>query len=138
MAGFLVDTNVLSELRKGERCDAKVRAWLEAREDGDLFISVLALAEIRDGIEGLRGRDPREAARLEGWLLENEMHFGERVLPVTARVAERWGRLRYEQPLPDFDRLLAATAAEHGLEIATRNAGDFARSGVGAVNPWEG
>ena len=137
MGGFLVDTNVLSELRKGDRCNPKVRAWMTAQEDGDLFISVLALAEIRDGIEGLRPRDPRQAARLERWLRETEAHYGERVLPVTARVADRWGRLWHAQEIADFDRLIAATAAEHGLEIASRNVRDFERSGVGVVNPWE-
>jgi hypothetical protein len=137
MGGYLLDTNVLSELRKGDRCNPKVRAWLEGQVDDELFISVLALAEIRDGIERLRPRDPRQAARLERWLRDTETTFGERVLPVTARVADRWGRLRHPQPLPDFDRLLAATAAEHRLEIVTRNVGDFERSSVAVVNPWE-
>jgi predicted nucleic acid-binding protein len=133
---YLLDTNVLSELRKGVRCDSGVRGWLEAQEDTDLFISVLAVAEIRDGIERLRSRDPRQAAQLETWLEDTESHFGSRILPVTEAVAERWGRLHQARPLPDFDRLIAATALEHGLEIVTRNVRDFERAGVALVNPW--
>ena len=134
---FLLDTNVLSELRKGVRCNPHVRAWLEGQDDGALFVSVLVLAEIRDGIERLRPRDPAQAVRLERWLLQTQTHFGSRVLPVTSAIADRWGRLHLPQPLPDFDRLIAATAIEHGLDLVTRNVSDFARSGVTVVNPWK-
>ena len=136
MSGFLLDTNVLSELRKGPRAHPGVRAWVEAQSADELFISVLALAEIRDGIERLRPRDPRQAARLEIWLAETTTHFGARILPVTPEIADRWGRLCIAQPPPDFDRLIAATALEHGLDLVTRNVRDFARTGVTVVNPW--
>jgi predicted nucleic acid-binding protein len=134
---FLLDTNVLSELRQGARCHPGVRAWLEAQTSDDLFVSVLAFAEIRDGVEGLRPRDPRQAARLEAWLGQTLAQFGGRILPVTPEIAERWGRLRLAQPLPDFDRLIAATALEHGLDLVTRNLRDFERAGVTVVNPWQ-
>lgn len=136
MPGYLLDTNVLSELRKGLACHPNVRKWID-NHDG-FFVSVIAIAEIRDGIERLRPRDPSQAARLEKWLRETERNFGERILPVTASVADRWGRLRTPQPMPDFDRLLAATAAEHRLEIVTRNTRDIERSGISVVNPWIG
>ena len=132
----LLNANVLSELRKGPHTNANVRAWMDAQDDAALFISAIALAEIRDGIERLRPRDPRQAARLERWLIETQTHFAARVLPVTAKIADRWGRLHLSPPLPDFDRLMAATAIEHGLEIATRNTRDFERAGVSVVNPW--
>ena|SRR6266478_366199 len=132
----LLDTNVLSELRKGARCHPGVRRWLESQEDESLFVSVLALAEIRDGIERLHPRDPRQAARLEIWLLDTQVHYGSRVLPVTSSIADRWGRLYLPQALPDFDRLIAATAIDHGLDLVTHNIDDFARSGVTVVNPW--
>jgi len=134
---FLLDTNVLSELRKGVRCHPGVRAWLEAQTSDELFVSVLALAEIRDGIEGLRPRDPRQAARLEAWMEETLEQFGGRILPVTPEIADRWGLLRLPQPLPDFDRLMAATALEHRLDLVTRNVRDFERAGVTVVNPWQ-
>lgn len=133
---FLLDTNILSELRKGARCNAGVRSWIEAQANEDLYISVVAIAEIRDGIERLRPRDPIQAARLDAWLREIETHFGDRVLPVTAAVAESWGQLHHSQPIPDFDRLIAATAVEHGLDLVTRNVRDFERAGVGIHNPW--
>jgi predicted nucleic acid-binding protein len=135
--GFLLDTNVLSELRKAGRCDAAVRTWMEAQDSDDLFVSVLALAEIRDGIERLRPRDPSQARRLEVWLRETTTHFGSRILPITPQIADRWGRLYLLEPLPDFDRLIAATALENDLEIVTRNVRDFERAGVSVVNPWE-
>ncbi len=136
MMGYLLDTNVLSELRKRERCDANVAAWMRNVAPNDLFVSVLALGEIRRGIELIRRRDPASARALDKWLEGLETDFSDRILPVSTAVADRWGRLSPEQPLPVTDGLLAATGIEHKLIIVTRNADDFLRSGVGTLDPF--
>lgn len=135
MKGFLVDTNVVSEARKGSRADRHLVAWMTANRD-DLYLSVLVTGEIRRGIEGIRRRDASAAAALERWLRQVETTFEERILPVDAAVADRWGRLMAERPLPVIDGLLAATALVHGLTLATRNLRDVSRSGVSAINPF--
>ncbi len=134
---WLLDTNVISELRRGLKCHPKVRAWAEGINDEDFFLSVLSLGEIRDGIERLRKRNPLQAAALERWLNTTKRRFENRIHPVTESVAERWGRLLPGDSLPDVDALIAATALEHGLTVATRNVRDFARCGVPVVNPFE-
>src|SRR5262249_34024001 len=108
VTGFLVDTNVLSEARKANRAHPRVVAWINAHRE-ELFLSVLVTGEIRRGIESVRGRDPAAAAALERWLREVETSFEERILPVDAPVADRWGRLMAERTLPTIDGLLAAT-----------------------------
>jgi toxin FitB len=134
--GYLVDTNVLSEFRKKERGDANVAAWLSGVQPDELFMSVLTLGEIRRGIELLRKRDPVSARHLGGWLAGLETHYGDRILPITPAIADRWGRLSPDQPLPVVDGLLAATAIEHNLTIVTRNTNDFIRSGANTINPF--
>ena len=135
MKGFLVDTNVVSEARKGERADQRVLSWIGANRD-ELYLSVLVTGEIRRGIESIRRRDAAAAASLEGWLRDVETTFEERILPVDAAVADRWGRLMAVRTLPVVDGLLAATALVHGLTLATRNLRDVARAGVSAVDPF--
>ncbi len=135
---WLLDTNVLSELRKGERGSAAVRAWLLAHANDDLYTSVLVLGEIRRGIELKRGRDPASAASLDEWVTRLERDFGSRILPVDAAVADCWGRLNVPDRLPAVDGLLAATAVVYELAVVTGNVRDFARSGVGVVNPFDG
>ena len=134
--GYLVDTNVLSELRKQQRCDPQVTAWLASVSPDELFVSVLSLGEIRRGIELIRKRDPASARALEKWLTGLETHYSDRILPVSAAVADWWGRLSPDQPLPVSDGLLAATGIEHKLTIVTRNTDDFLRSGVNTLNPF--
>lgn len=133
---YLVDTNVLSEVRKRDRCDANVAAWLSGVESDELFISVLSLGEIRRGIELLRKRDPASARSLDKWLSGLESHYSERILPISTAIADRWGRLSLDRPLPVTDGLLAATGIEHKLAIATRNTDDFLRSGAATFNPF--
>jgi predicted nucleic acid-binding protein len=134
--GFLIDTNVLSELQKGERADPKVRAWYDAAAPHDLFLSVLVVGEIRQGIERLRRRDPVQAERLEKRLTLIKASFADRIMPVSTAVAERWGRNNVPDQLPVIDGLLAATAQEHGLTLVTRNERDVERSGVFVLNPF--
>ncbi|MEX2044951.1 MAG: type II toxin-antitoxin system VapC family toxin [Opitutus sp.] len=134
--GFLVDTNVLSELRKRQRCDPHVAEWLAGVAPDELFVSVLSIGEIRRGIELLRQRDPASARALDKWLAGLEAHYSDRILPISPAITDRWGRLSPEQPLPVIDGLLAATGIEHKLTVVTRNTDDFLRSGVNTLNPF--
>ena len=133
---WLVDTNVLSELRKGDRCHAGVRAWFGLVEDADLFTSVLVIGEIRRGIELLRRRDIASAAALDHWLARLTEAYAERILPIDTRVAERWGALSVPNPVPTVDGLLAATALEHDLTLVTRNTRHVATLGVAVIDPF--
>ena len=134
--GFLIDTNVVSELRKGKRANARVRQWFAAVDEGDLFISVLTLGEIRNGIERLRRRDPASAATLEAWLTQLTATMRDRILPITPSIADRWGRLGVPDPRPVIDSLLAATALVHDLTLVTRNVTDVEYSGAKLFNPF--
>ncbi len=133
---FLVDTNVLSEIRKRDRADLGVRRWFQATAEDALFLSVLVLGEIRQGIERKRKRDPEAAQHLEAWLNGLESTFEDRLLAVDAPVADAWGRLNALRPMPVADGLLAATALVHGLTLVTRNTDDFARTRVSLLNPF--
>jgi toxin FitB len=133
---YLVDTNVISELRKGRRADPAVAAWFADLADEEVFLSILTLGEIRRGIEGIRRRDPRAAAALDSWLGRISEAHRERVLPIDRAIAEEWGRINAPDPLPVVDGLLAATARVNGLTLATRNAADIARTGVAYLNPF--
>jgi predicted nucleic acid-binding protein len=133
---FLVDTNVVSELRKGHRANAKVRDWLRSVDDAALHLSVLVIGELRQGVERLRRRDPPAAANLDRWLHELVRSYADRVLPVDAEVAERWGRLNVPDPVSAVDGLLAATALVHSLTLVTRNVRDIQRTGVRHLDPF--
>lgn len=133
---WLLDTNVLSELRKGSRGDPGVVRWAAGRRD-DAWLSVLTVGEIRRGIELVRRRDAVGARNLDVWLEGLLGAFESRILPVDARVAEVWGRLNVPDPLPTVDALLAATALVHDLTFVTRNVKDVAGTGVRLLNPFE-
>jgi toxin FitB len=135
---YLVDTNVISELRKGRRADPAVRTWFEGLEDEEIFLSVLTIGEIRQGIERVRRRDPDAASALDGWLATLVESHRDRLLPVDRLVAEEWGRLGVPDPVPAVDGLLAATARTRGLTLATRNVADVERTGVEVVDPFAG
>jgi len=134
---FLLDTNVVSEVRK-RRPDPAVRAWFDATPGTELFLSVLVLGEIRQGVERRRRTDPAAAGALDDWLADLHRSFADRVLPVTGEVADRWGSLNVPDPLPAVDGLLAATALVHDLVLVTRNVADVARSGVAVLDPFAG
>jgi len=134
---FLIDTNIISEVRRGGHCDRNVTAWWDGVADDDLWLSTLVLGEIRKGVELARHRDPDKAAALEAWLNDVITGFGERVLPVDAAVADEWGRMNATRPVPVIDALLAATAKVSGLTFVTRNVSDVAGLGIDVLNPFE-
>lgn len=135
---LLLDTNVLSELRKGERTDPSVRRWFADAESDDLYTSALVVGEIRRGVESIRRRDTAAAAALDHWLARVTESFGGRILPIDTDVAECWGRLNVPDPLPTVDGLLAATALVHDMTLVTRNVRDVERTGVRVLDPFSG
>lgn len=133
---YLLDTNVLSELRR-KTPNAGVVGWFAQRPASTLFLSVLTLGELRKGIEGMADADRRTT--LLDWLeAELPIFFTGRILPIDAQVADRWGRLvaAAGRPVPAIDSLLAATAAHHGLSLVTHNVRDFTDFGLEVINPW--
>jgi len=140
VSGFLLDTNVISELVTAKP-EPRVRAWLDATEETLLYLSVLTIAEIRKGVTSLLLQSARRIA-LEAWLDHDVMlRFSHRILPVDLSVADRWGRIAgsavaKKSPVPVIDGLLAATALHHNLIFVTRNTRDVAATGATLFNPW--
>ena len=133
---YLLDTNVVSEARK-PAADANVLSWLASVADDELYLSAMVIGEIRQGIERLRRRDPARAVVFDTWLSTLAHDYGDRIISVTAEVAQEWGRLNLPDPLPVIDGLMAATAKLRGWTFVTRNAADLARAGVRLLNPFE-
>jgi predicted nucleic acid-binding protein len=134
---YLLDTNVLSELRKGTRGDERVHAWAQAVSGDRHFVSVLSLGEIRKGIERVRRKTPEKCEVFERWLERLSVDYAGDIIEVNDAITDRWGRLEASRTRPVIDGLLAATALEFGLNIATRNTKDFAGTGVKLVNPFD-
>ena len=134
---YLFDTNIISEVRKGARCDPRVSAWYASVADEDIFLSTLVLGEIRKGIDLARLQDARKATALERWLREVEAAFDGRVLGIDNTVSDQWGRMSAIRPVPVIDGLLAATALTNGLTLVTRNDRDVAGLGVTVLNPFK-
>ena len=133
---YLIDTNVLSELRKGARCDPNVSRWFASVEPEEVFLSLLAVGEIRNGIERIRRRDDRSARALDTWLRKLIAEHSDRILPIDEAIAQEWGRLSVPDRIPVVDGLMAATARVHSLTLVTRNLKDVARTGVPCINPF--
>lgn len=135
MKGYLLDTNVISDLRRPGSRNVGLRAWFDAQSAEELYLSVVTLGEIRQGIEQVRRRDQPQADRLSRWLDDLGRFYADRLLPVDHAVAEEWGRLRAIRPVPVVDALIAATARVHALTLVTRNEKDVAGLGVKTLNP---
>lgn len=139
MSGFLLDTNVVSELIKPQP-GRGVANWIEATDEGLLYLSILTLGEIRKGISSLL--DPLRRAKLEAWLDHDlSLRFSGRILAVDQAIADRWGRLSGSPaaraaPLPVIDGLLAATALQHDMTLVTRDTSHLPATGVAFLNPW--
>lgn len=138
MNGYLLDTNCISELVR-IRPEPRVQEWIASVDERALFLSVLTIGEIEKGVAGL-AQDKRKL-QLENWLLQLKLRFAERVLPIDEEIADHWGQLSATaksqgKVLAVIDGLLAATALQHNLVIATRNVDDFAATPVLVHNPW--
>lgn len=131
---YLIDTNVLSEARRGS---PQAVGWLRSVDPDRLHLSVITLGEIMRGIALKERSDPQTAARLSAWLAGLRQDHAARILPVTDRIAVEWGRLSALRPRGGADGLIAATAIVHDLVVVTRNMTDFADSGAACLNPWE-
>lgn len=136
---FLLDTNLVSELRKvGDgRADDRVTAWISRQDAASFYISVLTLMELEIGILRIERRDAEQGARLRDWMDRHVMpEFEDRTLPVDSAVALKCARLHVPDPRGERDALIAATAMVHGMTVVTGNASDFEATGVALVNPW--
>lgn len=131
---FLIDTSVLSELRK-PTCNPGVTEWLSSIEPDEAHVSVITIGEIRMGIEARRKTSSKAVAPIERWLLELERNFAERIVPISLEVADRWGRIATSQPLPIAEGLIAATAIVHKLVVVTDNPDAF-NGAVATLNPF--
>jgi hypothetical protein len=137
---FLLDTNVISELRKvGDgKADTNVVAWISNVDATSLYLSAVTLMELELGILRLERRDTTQGTRLRAWMNNHILpEFSDRILPVDAPVALRCARLHVPDPGSDRDSLIAATALVHGMTVVTRNVADFALTRVAIINPWE-
>lgn len=132
---YLLDTDVLSELRKRKR-NAGVVRWIGSVSESDLHLSAVTIAEIELGIESQQKRDQGFARELSTWLEFTLRAFGDRILPVTVNIARRWGRLAAQIGNKELDLAIAATALEHGLIVVTGNTRHFQRTGADLLNPF--
>lgn len=138
---FVLDTNVVSELRKvrSGKADARVAAWAAGVDAADLYVSVITIMELEIGILQVERRDASQGGLLRAWLSHHVLpEFSSRVLPIDTAVALRCARLHVPDPRAERDALIAATALVHGMTVVTRNVADFEPTGVPTLNPWLG
>lgn len=133
---YLVDTNIISEVRRQDRCHPNVRRWFTTVDTRTIYLSVLVLGEIRAGAERVRERDPARAAELDGWLKQVTDKHKRRILAIDYEVARLWGWMKGKFNVPVVDGLLAATAQVHGLILVTRNVRDVEETGVSYFDPF--
>jgi len=134
---YLIDTNVLSELRRRDRTHPRVAAWADAIDGSDLFLSVITVLEIEAGALMLQRRDPAQGDILRAWIDDRVLPaFAGRVLAIDTRIAQQCARLHVSHPRAERDALIAATARVHYMCVATRNVRDFEPMGVVLFNPW--
>lgn len=137
---FLLDTNVVSELRRAGsgKANARVVEWVEGQPASALYLSAISLFELEMGVQRLERNDPAQGAVLRAWLERQVIPgFANRILAFDADVARRYAGLHIPNPRPERDAMIAATALVHGMTIVTRNVGDFGNTGVKIVNPWD-
>ncbi|MEM1009840.1 MAG: type II toxin-antitoxin system VapC family toxin [Myxococcota bacterium] len=134
---YLIDTNVISELRKRQNANKNLLHWFEQVSEQQLFLSVLTIGEIRNGIERIRRRDAESAEHLDAWLQQVEDTMAGNILPITRTIANHWGTLGIPNRLSVIDSLLAATALVHDLTLVIRNTRDVETTGVKLLNPFE-
>lgn len=136
MSRYLVDTNVISELRKRKQANEGVQAWFAENSSADMWLSVLVVGELRRGVELISRRDPDAAKSLGSWLRTIADDYSDRILEIDMAVALTWARLGVPDPVPVIDGLLAATALVHDLVLVTRNQADVVSTGVQILNPF--
>lgn len=137
---YLLDTNVISELRKAKsgKADQRVLAWAESVPASSLYMSAITVLELETGVLLVERRDPAQGAVLRSWLNTHVLPaFSDRILPIDTAVAQHCAKLHVPDPRSDRDALIAATALVHGMPVVTRNTQDFAPTGVELLNPWE-
>ena len=134
---YILDTNVVSELRKGKKADQNVTKWVQPLTSATLYISVISLLELEIGILLMERRDKEQGAILRAWMNRHVLPtFSGRILAIDTTVVQRCAALHVPNPRSDRDALIAATALVHGLTVATRNVADFEDMGVDVLNPW--